>query len=90
MITLSVQTLLVSGLISLGIAYFGYRKKSLSFDGALSAVLVGFITCSAGLRFAITLLLFFFSSSWLTKLQGHKKQKIEDGYREGGQRTCNK
>src|SRR2546428_34043 len=38
----------------------------------------------AGLRFAVTLLVFFYSSSLLTKYRGDMKQKVDAEYKEGG------
>ncbi|GAB5373006.1 hypothetical protein AAMO2058_001712900 [Amorphochlora amoebiformis] len=59
------------------IALQGYKKKSLSFDGAIAAALVGGITLSVTWRFGLTLLLFYFVSSKLTKIGLAEKAKIE-------------
>jgi len=57
-------------------------------SGAIAAVLVGCITCLASCSFAATLVVFFISSSLLTKLNPAKKRKIEEDFKEGGQRDC--
>lgn len=41
----------------------------------------------AGFRFGVVLLVFFFSSSKLTKYGEERKRKLEDDFREGGQRN---
>ncbi|KAL6048243.1 Transmembrane protein 19, partial [Balamuthia mandrillaris] len=77
----------VGAVMSVLLAAGGYRKKSLNKSGAFAALFVGFITCLAGFRTTITLLLFFFSSSYLTKLKAKEKRKIEENFKEGGQRN---
>lgn len=77
--------------LSASIAYLmsskGYKKKSLSKDGAISAFFVGFISFFVSLQMGIVLIGFFVSSSILTRLGAKKKAQQEDGYVEGGQRT---
>eukprot|EP01104_Vermistella_antarctica_P010814 TRINITY_DN2918_c0_g2_i1.p1 TRINITY_DN2918_c0_g2~~TRINITY_DN2918_c0_g2_i1.p1 ORF type:complete len:298 (-),score=23.63 TRINITY_DN2918_c0_g2_i1:28-921(-) len=65
----------------------GYRKKSLDLSGSVSAFVVGFITTCAGYRLACLLYIFFITSSLLTKYKGEKKRKIEEDFKEGGQRN---
>jgi uncharacterized membrane protein len=77
---------LVSVAFSLAFSYAGYRKRSLDASGGLAAFVVGLLTCLAGYRFAAVLILFFISSSFMTKLSPHKKRKIEADFKEGGQR----
>eukprot|EP00762_Andalucia_godoyi_P004726 ANDGO_03632.mRNA.1 VTE6-related protein At5g19930 len=69
------------------LAYGGYRKKSLSKTGAIAAFLVGALTMSTGFEFGLALVLFFYSSSMMTKLHGRRKRHLEDGHKEGGQRN---
>lgn len=76
----------VSVAFSVAFSYAGYRKRSLDASGGLAAFVVGLLTCLAGYRFAAVLILFFISSSFLTKLSPHKKRKIEADFKEGGQR----
>eukprot|EP00026_Physarum_polycephalum_P012520 Phypoly_transcript_12841.p1 GENE.Phypoly_transcript_12841~~Phypoly_transcript_12841.p1 ORF type:complete len:302 (+),score=45.40 Phypoly_transcript_12841:182-1087(+) len=74
-------------LISVAIALRGYRKKKLDLSGAISALIVGFVTILGGIRFAVVLITFFYTSSWLTKYGDKHKKKIEDQYKEGGSRN---
>lgn len=72
--------------LAFGLAYHGLRKKSLSPDGCLAAMLVGFISLASSYRFGILLLCFYYSSSKLTKLKEDVKAKLEEEYHVGGQR----
>ncbi|XP_074281024.1 protein PGR [Silene latifolia] len=74
-------------LISFLIAIRAYRKKSLNLSGALSGFLVMSIHLAANLRFGALLLVFFFSSSKLTKIGAEKKRKSDVEYKDGGQRN---
>ncbi|KAF0972508.1 hypothetical protein FDP41_009411 [Naegleria fowleri] len=65
----------------------GYRKKSLDLSGALTALIVGFISICGGLSWTLILLFFFVTCSALTKYKSDIKRKREDGYKEGGQRN---
>jgi uncharacterized protein (TIGR00297 family) len=78
---------LVLGLLfSIWLARSSYKKLSLSLSGAIAALLVGTATIGAGYRFGATLLVFFFTSSKLTKYQASFKQKFDGEFRAGGQR----
>lgn len=66
---------------------YGLAKKSLSRSGAAAAAVVGTLTFLSGPRFGLTLILFFLSSSRLTKMNAARKRAIDSEYREGGQRT---
>jgi uncharacterized protein (TIGR00297 family) len=76
--------LLVAALIALG----GLRKQSLSGDGAAAAFVVGTFCMAASPRLGVTLIVFFVSSSALTKLGKRRKQKLEDGFKASGQRNA--
>lgn len=76
---LSILLVILSGLF----AYRGYKKSSLSLDGALAAFVVGVIHGLAGLPFFLVLAVFFFSSSYLTKLKSDQKKLIEEDFKEG-------
>lgn len=74
---------------SSAIAIYGYKKKSLSIDGAIGGVVVGLFSCFfGGYRGAFTLFMFFISSSKITKFKENIKKKIEDGHKSGGQRNA--
>ncbi|CAM9690825.1 unnamed protein product, partial [Heterosigma akashiwo] len=74
-------------LISLYLGKSGYKKKSLDFSGAVAAVTVGLISFTVSIRFGAILILFYKSSSVLTKYKGKIKQKMDDHSLEGGQRN---
>lgn len=78
---------LLAVLISSIIAFRSYRTKSLDLSGTLSGFLVMSIHIAANFRFGAMLLVFFFTSSKLTKVGGEKKQKSDADYKEGGQRN---
>ncbi|XP_038612081.1 transmembrane protein 19 isoform X2 [Tachyglossus aculeatus] len=65
----------------------GFKKKSLDHSGALGGLVVGFILTIANLSFFTSLLMFFLSSSKLTKWKGKTKKLIDSEYKEGGQRN---
>jgi len=67
-------------------ALYGLKKKSLSVSGSVAAWLVGFVIAVSGVRNAIILITFFLSASKMTKLKQEAKRKIEDDFKEGGQR----
>ena len=60
--------ILVGFLIACGLSWHGLRKKSLSISGAVAAFLVGFLSFGASYRFGAILILFYYTSSKLTKV----------------------
>lgn len=70
------------------LAGHGYRKKSLSGSGALAAFVVGLASVGSGIRFGLTMILFYFSSSQLTKFKADVKRQYEEDFKEGGQRDA--
>ena len=78
-------------LLPVAISGYGMRRKSLDFSGGMLAVLVGFILTAASACFVVALLVFFLSSSRLTKWKGNEKRKFEADYKEGkGRHTLRK
>eukprot|EP01118_Nematostelium_gracile_P000065 TRINITY_DN10058_c0_g1_i1.p1 TRINITY_DN10058_c0_g1~~TRINITY_DN10058_c0_g1_i1.p1 ORF type:complete len:286 (+),score=67.58 TRINITY_DN10058_c0_g1_i1:44-901(+) len=77
---------ILSILLASLIAYRGYAKRSLDKSGAITAFLTGAITFFCGYRFGTILILFFGSSSFLTKYRSTEKKKLEADFKEGGQR----
>uniref|UniRef100_A0A8C4PK71 Transmembrane protein 19 n=1 Tax=Equus asinus TaxID=9793 RepID=A0A8C4PK71_EQUAS len=65
----------------------GFKKKSLDHSGALGGLVVGFILTIANFSFFTSLLMFFLSSSKLTKWKGETKKRLDSEYKEGGQRN---
>ncbi|KAF5928254.1 hypothetical protein HPG69_014859 [Diceros bicornis minor] len=53
----------------------------------LSGLVVGFILTIANFSFFTSLLMFFLSSSKLTKWKGETKKRLDSEYKEGGQRN---
>uniref|UniRef100_A0A061QZK9 Transmembrane protein 19-like n=1 Tax=Tetraselmis sp. GSL018 TaxID=582737 RepID=A0A061QZK9_9CHLO len=87
---LSLQAILwwmVSATFAAAIAARGFRKRSLSKSGALAAFFTGTLHLGCGLRFAAVLLLFYLTSSKLTKVGHETKSKISAAYRESAQRS---
>ena len=78
-----------AALLATLLAARGLKKKSLSRSGAAAAWVVGFVSFLTRYRFGVTLILFYQSSSSLTKLKQDVKKKFEMDYKEGGQRDYN-
>ncbi|KAL0907777.1 hypothetical protein M5K25_022212 [Dendrobium thyrsiflorum] len=79
----SAAALLLSSVISAR----ALRRKSLDLSGALSGFLVMAIHITCSYRFGALLLVFFFTSSKLTKLGEKKKRNVDEEFKEGGQRN---
>ncbi|XP_047324889.1 protein PGR [Impatiens glandulifera] len=74
-------------LLSSFISFRAYRKKSLDLSGALTGFFIVGIHIAVNYRIGALILVFFFTSSKLTKVGQEKKRKIEDEFKEGGQRN---
>ena len=77
---------LIAIILAVGLAAHGYSKKSLSASGAVGALFVGFTSFASSYRFGFVLILFYYTSSKLTKLKENVKAKLEDDYVSGGRR----
>ncbi|XXG63733.1 hypothetical protein AAC387_Pa05g1850 [Persea americana] len=73
-------------LISTVIAIRALKRKSLNLSGAFLGFLVMFMHFYVSYRFGALLLVFFFTSSKLTKYGEEKKRIIDADFKEGGQR----
>ena len=74
--------------IPLLIAKRGLAKKSLTFSGAASGVLLAFFSILCHYSYLAALLAFFTSSSVATRYKAEDKKKIEgQAFKEGGQRN---
>ncbi|CAO2822776.1 unnamed protein product [Amaranthus hypochondriacus] len=82
----SIQPLLAA-LMAAIIAIRSYRKKSLDLSGSIVGFLVVFIHLATNLRAGAMLLVFFFTSSKLTKVGAEKKHQSDAEYKDGGQRN---
>lgn len=78
---------LASTIIPLAITMWGLRKKSLDKTGAVLGLFIGFILTLTSYTFLACLFTFFLSSSKATKFRAHKKRKLEEDFKEGGQRN---
>jgi uncharacterized membrane protein len=72
--------------VALVIGWKGYTKSSLSPSGALSAIIIGWVTLWSSFRAGLVLLAFFFSSSFFTRLSDQDKSVIDEEHKQGGQR----
>ncbi|WP_054955456.1 DUF92 domain-containing protein [Paenibacillus dakarensis] len=80
---------LVGALGALIVAGAAYQKQSLSGSGAIAAILMGTIYYGAGNLFWFgTLLLFFFTSTVLSKYRQSSKQDLEKSYAKTGNRDA--
>ncbi|XP_023934796.1 transmembrane protein 19 [Bicyclus anynana] len=78
---------LTSCFLPIVVAIYGYRRKSLNMSGALLGLLVAFVLTLSNYCFLMDLLVFFLSSSKATRFKPHLKRKIEEDFKEGGQRN---
>ena len=79
---------LVGIALSAALAIHGYRKRSLSGSGSAAAFVVGFVHFAVSLQFGLILILFYYTSSFLTKLKQDRKQRLEAHYKVDGQRDA--
>jgi uncharacterized protein (TIGR00297 family) len=79
--------LLIGVLLAVVIALVAWRAGSLSISGAWAAVLTGGLILSlGGLDWAVLLLIFFISSSALTKAFSQRKASLAEKFSKGSQR----
>lgn len=81
-------TVAASGAIAAGMAVYGYRRRSLTADGAVVAMITGWITFWVSSVCGITLIAFFLLASRATKYKQSIKKTLETDYKEGGQRDA--
>ena len=65
------------------VAWYGVRRKSLDISGGVAAILVGFVLTVGSGCFCVSLLVFFLTSSRLTRWRGREKEKWEEEHKEG-------
>jgi uncharacterized protein (TIGR00297 family) len=71
------------------IAYLAYRVHSLNRSGAFAATLVGTIVFGlGGLQWAIVLMVFFITSSGLSRLFKKRKQGLNEKFSKGSERDA--
>jgi uncharacterized protein (TIGR00297 family) len=81
--------LLTGFILAIAVSYAAYRAHSLSFSGAIAAVLTGTLIFGVGgWQWAVLLLAFFVSSSALTRAFKKRKTGLNEKYSKGGQRDA--
>ena len=68
--------ILLAFILASALSYHGKRKKSLDSSGSAAAFVVGFVSFTASYRFGAILIIFYLSSSRLTKLKADLKQVL--------------
>ncbi|EWM23658.1 transmembrane protein 19 [Nannochloropsis gaditana] len=80
--------LVMATIFATTLSYRGLWKHSLSKSGALAAWVVGFLSMGASLRFGALMILFYQSSSMLTRYRCETKALLEEDHKQGGQRSA--
>lgn len=80
--------LCVAGVLSTALALHGYRKRSLDISGACAAVCVGFVSFVVSYRMGTILIVFYYTSSKITKVREDVKEQFERDYKVAGQRNA--
>ncbi|XP_072983486.1 protein PGR-like [Typha latifolia] len=76
----------ISLLTSFSMAARSFKRKSVDLSAVFVGIPVMVIHMLAGYRFAALLLVFFFTSSKLTRVGEERKRAIDSEFKEGGQR----
>ncbi len=80
---------LIGFILAIIIAYLAYRAHSLNQSGAIAAVVVGTVIFGlGGLQWAILLLIFFITSSALSRLFKKRKQGLDEKFSKGHERDA--
>jgi uncharacterized protein (TIGR00297 family) len=74
------MNIILAFIINAIIGLYSLKKKKLSLDGVMGAIVVGLITWLASIQFYGILLVFFFTSSYATKMGKDLKEKICSTY----------
>lgn len=81
--------ILVSLFLAVLIAYVAYRVGSLDFSGAIAAAVLGTVVFGlGGLRMAGLLVVFFITSSGLSRLFRSRKKSVEENFAKGHRRDA--
>ena len=81
--------LFIGFILAVIIAYLAYRARSLNKSGAFAAVVTGTIVFGlGGLQWAILLLIFFITSSALSRLFKKRKQGLDEKFSKGHERDA--
>ncbi|XP_012262920.1 transmembrane protein 19-like [Athalia rosae] len=66
---------------------WGLKRKSLDLSGAFLGLFTGFVLTLSSYTHVACLMAFFFTSSKATHFRANKKRKLEQEFKEGGQRN---
>ncbi|CAL5095079.1 unnamed protein product [Urochloa decumbens] len=77
----------VGVVLAAAIAARAFRRRSLNASGGIAGFVVMAVHIACGYRYGALLLAFFLSSSKLTKIGEDRKRRVEDEFKEGGQRN---
>ncbi|MBK9926164.1 MAG: DUF92 domain-containing protein [Anaerolineales bacterium] len=81
--------LIIGLILAIIIAYLAYRAHSLDQSGAIAATIVGTVVFGlGGLQWAVLLLIFFITSSALSRLFKKRKQGLDEKFSKGHQRDA--
>ncbi|PAN50028.1 hypothetical protein PAHAL_9G492600 [Panicum hallii] len=69
------------------IAARAVRRRSLDASGGIAGFVVMAVHIACGYRYGAVLMAFFFSSSKVTKIGVDRKRRVEEDFKEGGQRN---
>lgn len=79
--------LLMGFVLAVAVAFAAYSVQSLNFSGFLAAIFVGSVVFGlGGWQWAVLLMLFFISSSLLTKAFTKRKVSLNEKFSKGGRR----
>lgn len=80
---------LVGFLLAIIIAYLAYRARSLNQSGAVAATVVGTVVFGfGGLQWAVLLMIFFITSSGLSRAFKKRKQNLDEKFSKGHERDA--
>lgn len=80
---------LVGFLLAIIIAYLAYRARSLNKSGAVAATVVGTVVFGfGGLQWAVLLMIFFITSSGLSRAFKKRKQNLDEKFSKGHERDA--
>ena len=81
--------LFIGFILAVFIAYLAYRAHSLNRSGAIAAVITGTVVFGlGGLQWAVLLLIFFITSSALSRLFMKRKQGLDEKFSKGHERDA--
>lgn len=69
------------------LAYRGFKRRSLSLSGSIAAFIVGLFSFGTSYCHGTILIVFYLTSTRVTKIREDIKAKLEVDYRVGGQRN---